>query len=94
MTAKHSPAPFVAHRDKSPARIVAADGDCIALVYLTEKNSKKRDEAHLANVHLFATAPELLAVLKELLDNRGSDYLHVDDQEMIRAALKGTSNDE
>lgn len=63
----NSPAPWVTDNDRSPAKIMAGD-DCIAMVYLTDPTTKKRDDVHTGNARLICAAPELLALVRVLRD--------------------------
>ena len=65
----HTPGPWTIDTDHSPARLIGrrSDGDVLGLVYLTELTTRKRDEQHMANARLIATAPDLLAALKRAL---------------------------
>lgn len=63
---KHSLGPFTTNGTQSPVRIVAADGDTIARVYLTDPTTKKRTDKHAANLALFLNAPEMAETLRSL----------------------------
>lgn len=85
---KHTPGPWVAADNRSPVRIVhQASADCIAMVYLTDPVTKKRDATHEANAKLIAAAPDLLAALQAVawhLDARLIDARLID---AARAAI-------
>lgn len=87
----HSPAPWTTDTDaRSPARILSGT-DCVAMVYLTDPATKRRDEKHAANVSLIKAAPDLaiaLALIVEMFDEWADRQQYADEYiDMARAAL-------
>ena len=66
----HTPAPWRLDNWRSPARLAGAPGsdDGLALIYLTNSKTRKRDAEHLANAALILAAPELLEALAAVVD--------------------------
>lgn len=63
---QHTPGPWTFDTKRSPARLVAGNSAALAMVYLTDPETKKRSAEHLANARLIAAAPELLEALEAL----------------------------
>jgi hypothetical protein len=78
--ASHSPGPWEVY-DKDPGHVGAPDG------HICTPEGETR-EVVLANAHLIAAAPELLASLKRIVDTYGID-LHSGSElcEMVAAAI-------
>lgn len=60
----HSPLPWALDITRSPAAITAG-GDKLALVYLTDPKTKRRDRTHLLNALVMFAAPDMLAALQD-----------------------------
>lgn len=76
MTREQSSTKWTIDDRRSPARLTDASGETIALIYLTDKETRKRDAAHAANAALIAAAPELIAALENLLSVWDLDRRH------------------
>lgn len=72
----HTKGPFVlGDMHKSPVRVLAAGntGHALAMVYLTDPNTKKRTPEFIGNAHLFAASPAMLAALKGFVEACGGN---------------------
>lgn len=76
-------------RDRSPVRVTAT-GDCIAMVYLTDPATKRRDDVHAGNARLICAAPELLALVRHIWERFDADLALGDPQlpAQVKALLK------
>lgn len=65
----HSPHPWRLYAHRSPARIESsAGGSALALVYLTNPRTRKREATYAMNARLMQHAPELYAMVQRLRD--------------------------
>ncbi len=64
----HSPAPWrFDWRATSPGSVVSQTGEIIARVYLTNLETRRRDETHAMNARMMVAAPEMLAALRGIV---------------------------
>jgi hypothetical protein len=68
MKPEHTPGPWNIERTHQSPCAIVPEGQTAALakVYLTDPATRKRSPEYLANAHLVAAAPDLLAALIEL----------------------------
>ena len=65
---EHSPTPWThGWMDRSPVRLLDANNETLAMVYLTDQKTRKRTDRHTGNLALFLAAPKLAQALQEIL---------------------------
>ena len=67
--AQHMAGPWsLSSNRRSPVRLLAPGGECLALVYLTDYKTRKRAPEYAKNASLIAAAPEVYEALLSLTE--------------------------
>ena len=93
-THKHTPGPWAAHNGNNPEYYdIAAGVERVCSVFLDPDKSYSHTE-RIANAHLIAAAPELLQVLKDLIQVgdsiRHDSVIWIDIHDAVKLAEGGS----